>query len=115
MEIRDFYVTVGPAEAADLVREAISSSVSGRLVDQYVRTHGAQDMVVLIMEKYFMRTNNRATLTLVADNFDGKTKVRLTGSGGGEGAFLRFDWGAGANFSETGERALLPYKIELDG
>ncbi|SIT89127.1 DUF6054 family protein [Edaphobacillus lindanitolerans] len=105
MEKRDFYVTVDPSRAADLVMDEISRSVSGRLVDHYTRNCGHRTSVVLVMEKYFMRTGNRATLTLVADNFEGKTKVHLTGSGGGEGAFLRFDWGAGASFSETGERA----------
>lgn len=102
MDIRNFYVKVDPARAADLVMEAISVSLSGRLVDRYERDCGERKMVVLTMEKYFMRTNSRATLTLVADDFEGKPKVRFIGSGGGEGAFLRFDWGGRRKLCRNG-------------
>ena len=42
-----------------------------------------------------MRSSNRASLTVTIDNFDGKTKVHAVASGGSEGVFFRFDWGAG--------------------
>lgn len=114
METRDLFVSVSPTRAADLVIDALTvGSVSGRIVDQYTRSAGGRELVVLIMEKYFMRTSNRATLTMIADNFDGdgRTKVRLTGSGGGSGAFMKFDWGAGASFSGKAEEALAEYRV----
>jgi len=114
METKDLHVSVSPVRAAGLVIDALTvSSVSGRIVDQYTRRGGDCEIVVLIMEKYFMRTGNRATLTMVADNFDGdgRTKVRLTGSGGGNGAFMKFDWGAGASFSGRAEEALAECRV----
>ncbi|MFC7366173.1 MULTISPECIES: DUF6054 family protein [Bhargavaea] len=114
METRDLFVSVTPSRVADIVIEALTvGSVSGRIVDQYTRSADGREVVVLIVEKYFMRTSNRATLTLIADNFDsdGRTKVRLTGSGGGSGAFMKFDWGAGASFSAKAEEALAEYRL----
>ncbi len=114
METRDLFVSVSPSRAADVVIDALTvGSVSGRIVDQYTRSADGREMVVLIMEKYFMRTSNRATLTMIADNFDGegRTKVRLTGSGGGNGAFMKFDWGAAASFSGKAEEALEQYQV----
>ncbi|MBO1913419.1 hypothetical protein J4G37_52485, partial [Microvirga sp. 3-52] len=65
---------------------------------------------VVILEKYYMRTSNRASLTVTIDNFDGETNVHAVAAGTSEG-ILRFDWGAGKNFSNSVENALNPFII----
>ena len=59
---------------------------------------GEQEVHVVVLEKYYMRSSNRASLTVTTDNLEGQTKVHAVASGGSEGMFMRFDWGAGNNF-----------------
>ncbi|MDW0114237.1 DUF6054 family protein [Sporosarcina saromensis] len=107
MSIKNFNVRITPREAVDAIQSAIlQGSISGTLVDHYERAVGESEMHVLIMEKYYMRSNNRASITATIDNFDGVTRVHVVAAGSSEGVFFRFDWGAGSNFANSVERAL---------
>ncbi|MHA6259887.1 DUF6054 family protein [Sporosarcina sp. CAU 1771] len=107
MSVREFNVNISPTEAMGIIKnEVIQGSISGTLVDSYVRTVDEYQFFVFILEKYYMRSSNRASLTVTIDNFDGETKVHAVASGGGEGVFFRFDWGASANFAGSVEKAL---------
>ena len=115
MSIKNFNVSLSPKEAADRIHsEIIKGSISGTLVDHYVRNTTMGEMHVLIMEKYYMRSNNRASVTSTIDNFDGVTRVHVVAAGSSEGVFFRFDWGAGSNFADSVEWALEEYIIEDD-
>ena len=112
MDIREFYVSLSTKETAKLIDTAIvQGSISGKVIDSYRRKVDEKELVVYIFEKYYMRTSNRASLTVVIDNLEGKTKVHATASGGGEGATFRFDWGAGGSFVNSVEKALEDYKV----
>ncbi len=112
MSVRDFTVSVTPQEAMDAIEtHVVEGNISGTLVDRYVRRSGEHEVHVIILEKFYMRSNNRASLTVTIDNFDGKTIVHAVASGGSEGVFFRFDWGAGNNFANSVEAALRPYLI----
>lgn len=111
MAVRNFRVKLTPIEAMETIKEwVLGRSVSGTLVDQYIRTVDDKTIIVIILEKYYMRTSNRASLTVTIDNFEGKTNVHAVAAGTSEG-LLRFDWGAGKNFSNSVENALNPYII----
>lgn len=112
MSIKDFKVDLQPVEAMNKIRAGVTDgSISGKLIDHYVRTVGDYQVVVFVLEKYFMRTSNRASMTVTIDNFEGTTKVHAAASGSGEGVFFRFDWGAGDSFANSVERALADYII----
>ena len=112
MAVREFTVSVSPKEAIDAIETyVVKGSISGTPVDRYVRRIGEYEVYVVILEKYYMRSSNRASLTVTIDNFDGKTKVHAVASGGSEGVFFRFDWGAGNNFANSVEDALKPYLL----
>ncbi|WP_432361830.1 DUF6054 family protein [Sporosarcina sp. UB5] len=112
MSIKNFNVKISPKEAADTIQsEILRGSISGTLVDHYVRTAGPSEVHVLIMEKYYMRSSNRASVTATIDNFDGTTRVHVVAAGSSEGVFFRFDWGAGENFATSVERALKQYIV----
>lgn len=112
MAVREFYVSLKPTEAMDIITEAVvGGSMTGQIIDEYERSVGDYKVYVFILEKYYMRSSNRASLTVTLDNFDGKTKVHVVASGSGEGAFLRFDWGAGKSFSASVENALAHYIV----
>ncbi|MGN7386417.1 DUF6054 family protein [Sporosarcina sp. SAFN-015] len=107
MSVKDFNVSITPGEAVDIIQsEILRGSISGTLVDHYRRTAGSSEVHVLIMEKYYMRSNNRASVTTTIDNFDGATRVHVVAAGSSEGVFFRFDWGAGNSFATSVERSL---------
>ena len=53
---------------------------------------------------------NRLTLTVVLDDFTGRTRVHCISGGGGEGLF-RFDWGAAESFEGVVHDALSHYRL----
>ena len=111
MEKMDFYVYLSPREAAERVKEAVTGRLySGEILDEYVRVlPNGREIIMVLFEKYYMRAGNRATLTFLADNLEGHTKVHLSAGGGSEGIIFRFDWGAGASFSASARDALAEY------
>ncbi|WP_339253367.1 DUF6054 family protein [Sporosarcina sp. FSL W8-0480] len=112
MSVKEFTVKISPTEAANTIEsEILRGSISGTLVDHYVRTTNSSEVHVLIMEKYYMRSNNRASVTATIDNFEGVTRVHVVAAGSSEGVFFRFDWGAGNSFATSVERALKEYII----
>lgn len=112
-DVRDFYVDITPIEALRVIEQSIvTGSISGKVLDVYKRSVGDQEIVVCVIEKFYYRTSNRASLTITLDNLEEFTKVHAVASGGGAGAFMRFDWGAGGNFVESVSRALDQYIVE---
>ncbi|WP_318617858.1 DUF6054 family protein [Sporosarcina sp. YIM B06819] len=115
MSVREFTVSISPEAAMDVIQSyVVGRSISGTLVDRYVRQVGEHGLHVIVLEKYYMRSSNRASLTVTIDNFDGATKVHAVASGGSEGVFFRFDWGAGNNFANGVETALESYLMGVD-
>jgi hypothetical protein len=61
---------------------------------------------MLVFEKYYMRSSNRTSLSvMLTQNLD-TVYVDAVGSGGGQGALFRFSWGAEASFVSTVARVL---------
>ncbi|UQT47439.1 DUF6054 family protein [Flavonifractor plautii] len=88
-----YFVSLGLRECGETIHAAVTDSVTGELVDHYELTHpGGGTCVVAVYEKHYYRAGNRLTLTVVLDDFTGRTRVHCIGGGGGEGLF-RFDWG----------------------
>lgn len=106
-------VNLFPKDAAKLVCDyVIDKSMSSELIDNYtVYDCNGVSCIVLVFERYYWRAGNRLTLTIVIDNLNGITNVRSIGSGGGEGFFTSFDWGASSNFSNCAVNALKEYII----
>ncbi len=109
----DFYVSVSPDEAIDLIdKEIINGSITGEKIDEYVSDMGnGTKLTVSVYEKHYYRASNRLTLTVVADNLRGRTHIHVVGGGGGQG-LLRFDWGASGSFEDTVMDALYKYVIK---
>ena len=107
MDKVDFFVNTSPEVAANKVYYAVTQSLSGELIDEYRRNlDDGKKVIMLVFEKYYMRSSNRATLTMVADNLDGMTKVHLSSGGGGDGLLFRFSWGANSSFLNLAKKAL---------
>lgn len=116
MEVLEICVRLTPSEAAGIVNDALQQGgfAGTELLDSYTRrTADGKEIVVRLFERYYMRSSNRATLTMVADNLDGDgtTRVRFSAGGGGNSLFWRFDWGAGASFAQEAQKALEGYRV----
>ncbi|TQR20491.1 DUF6054 family protein [Psychrobacillus vulpis] len=112
MDVREFYVSLSPKDALEILQNSlVQGSISGAIVDIYERIVGEHQVVVCVLEKYYMRTSNRTSLTVTVDNLENKTKVHAAASGGGEGMFFRFDWGAGGSFVNSVEKVLGEYIV----
>ncbi|WP_324824356.1 DUF6054 family protein [Sinanaerobacter sp. ZZT-01] len=106
-------VSLNIQDTVERIEHAIvDGSITGVCIDSYELTApNGGDCAVRIYEKHYYRAGNRLTLTVVADNFEGTTRIHCTSGGGGEGLF-RFDWGASESFSSIVFQTLEPYRIE---
>ena len=105
----DIRVSLSPGDTVRMLEDNIvRGSISAELIDQYV----AGDVCVMVFEKYFMRNSSRAALTVtVHPDGRGATAVHSVGSGGGQNALFKFDWGAGKSFAGSVEQTLAQYII----
>ncbi|WP_312470398.1 DUF6054 family protein [Neobacillus sp.] len=113
MDFSEIVVSLTPKEASEKIEDAIvSGSISGTLIDRYLRSVGENQIIVLVLEKFYFRSNNRGSMTVTIDNFEGATKVHSAASGTGQGAIFRFDWGAGDSFINSVMNTLEMYKVK---
>lgn len=64
-DVRDFYVDITPIDALRVIEQSIvTGSISGKVLDVYKRAVGDQEIVVCVIEKFYYRTSNRASLTV---------------------------------------------------
>lgn len=108
----DIKVSLNISQTADIVKNAFTQSgLTTELVDYYESNSSNCGIRVMVFEKFFMRNNSRATLTVTVDNLKGCTHVHAKGSGGGQSAFFGFDWGAKENMENIIYNALSRYEI----
>ncbi len=114
-EVLEIQVTLTPSEAAEKVKACLSGGLGDtELLDDYTkRTADGKEIVMRLFERYYLRTANRATLTMLAENLDGDgtTRVRFSAGGGGGGILMRFDWWAGTSFAKEAQKALEEYRV----
>ncbi len=105
-----FYVSLDLQSATDAVDKAVlNQSWTGERIDHYtVPVPGTGSFVQLVYEKHFMRAGNRLTLTVLLDDFTGKTRVHCVGGGGGESPF---DLSASESFSGDVKSALAQWRV----
>ncbi|SHE88228.1 DUF6054 family protein [Alkalibacter saccharofermentans] len=89
-----------------LSNDILNSGVSCELVDTINRTVGQTSICIMVFEKYYMRSSNRASLTVSVIGDNKNVCVDAIGAGGGQGAFFRFSWGAEEDFVAEVEKSL---------
>lgn len=95
--------------ASYLTGEVESSALSCSLVESDEQFVDGVSVIIRVFEKYYMRNNSRASLTLVVIGSGDTCHVTAIGSGGGESTLFSFDWGASNNFVSVVENALLAF------
>lgn len=89
-----------------IVTEMENSGMSTQLVDSITRKTGDVSQYIMIFEKYYMRSSNRASLTVVLTEMDHNLMVDAIGAGGGQGPIFKFSWGAEESFVSVIEEIL---------
>lgn len=108
-----FFVNLTLATAVNYVKKgAQDEGVSNELVSEYGDLSIEQGFYVLVYEKYYMRSSNRASLTILLHKVENMVKVFCVGSGGGQGSIFSFDWGAADKFESIPRSVLNKYIID---
>jgi hypothetical protein len=90
-----------------IIEKALDNdSLSGELIAKVKETVGDQTIYLLVFEKYFFRASNRASLSVLLIGDHKQTTVRSIGSGGGQGLFFRFSFGAESSFAHQVTKVL---------
>lgn len=95
--------------ASMLSKEIQNSGFSCELIDSVYKSIGSVTICVMVFEKYYMRSSNRASLTVVVTGEGDDVNVDAIGSGGGQGVLFKLSWGAEENFVSTVEQILKRY------
>ena len=94
-------------ETAQLLISGVQESgITCELIDSAERRIGDRKAVLLVFEKYYMRSSNRASLSVMLTENEGTVYVDAVSAGGGQGALFRFSWGAEESFVSIVPRIL---------
>lgn len=84
-------VSIAAENTAEMLKEY---GFADFLHEEVIKIDESRKVIILVFEKYFMRIEGRAGVTVLVDDTSGVTDVRVITSGVGQGFFLSFDWGA---------------------
>ncbi|MFW6318666.1 MAG: DUF6054 family protein [Bacillota bacterium] len=74
-----------------------------------------QETYFMVVEKFFLRNSSRASLSiLMIENDIALTTIHAIGSGGGQGMFFKFDWGAKESFENAIPKILSSNNISFN-
>ena len=108
---QSYFVSLDLLACQDVIFQAVTDSVTGTLIGTHtVASADGGTCTVDVYEKHYYRAGNRLTLTVILDDFTGRTRVRCISGGGGEGLF-RFDWGAAGSFEDVVHETMDPFRI----
>ncbi|XZF74944.1 DUF6054 family protein [Bacillus sp. AL-1R] len=91
----EFTVNIKPVQVSQMIIE--ETELKSNLIFQDYKVAEEKEIAILVFQKFFLRNNSTATLTVTIDNFNGVTYVKCISSGNGEGMF-DIGWGAGKSF-----------------
>lgn len=92
----------------DEIREGMKSEFYKKKLDvefvgEIVRELGETKTMLLIFERYYLRTESYASLNVLISEYKGYQSADIISTGGKE---LLFSWGAEENFAAWGEEVL---------
>ena len=102
-------VTLTPIEVQRIIETA--SFVDEIVFSERYILENDKVIAITVIEKYFTRVSNRASLTIMCDNLSGETKIKAAVCGTSNSWFWKFDWGASKSFIGYVKDLLKEYKV----
>ena len=106
MDIHFIKVSLTPAEAA----QTIKAGINAKIVHEEKHVLEQRTFIVQVFEKYYLRNDSTAGLTVTIHNDSGVTEVTSIASAGGQG-LLNISWGANASFAYKIIKILESYRV----
>ena len=108
MAILEFTVSISPIETYNILNDEVNAELVHREIKN---VDAGKQFVVMVFEKYYFRAENRAALTIIIDNVEGITSLRVIAAGSSKGWLFNFDWGAAESFADSIRKILEQYII----
>lgn len=89
-----------------IIEEMSRSGMTVELIDSVTRQVNDATIYIMVFEKYYMRSSNRASLTVVVTSRNNDILVDAIGAGGGQGVVFKWSWGAEESFVSSIENIL---------
>ena len=81
------------------VAQKINDNLSGKILSLTKEGEFYSDNTYFVVyEKYFMRSENRASLSIVLIDRGGMIEIQAIGAAAGTGAIFKFSWGSESDF-----------------
>ncbi len=117
MMVRNFVVSLSPADAAKIIIEAITrekqrfliDTRAGVLIDDHRVECSLGQVILLIFTKYYARVTSYVTLVVIISNLSGQTTIRAS-IGGHKSFDGETDLGASESFLKKVKRAVNGYE-----
>ncbi|MFH2117262.1 MAG: DUF6054 family protein [Bacillota bacterium] len=94
--------------ASLLESEITNSGITNEMVYKVQRNFGTDSICLMVFEKFYYRNGSRASLTVLVSEQGDQVTVDVTGSGGGQHIFFKFNFGAESNFVQLVKNILIP-------
>jgi len=106
--------TLKKAENIQTVHQYLSANlpnlgITMQLVDSSTRHLGDVTFHLMVYEKYYYRSRNRASMTVLLVGDEHETHADIISSGGGQGVFLRWSWGTEQSFVNQVKQLMINY------
>lgn len=95
----------------EILIEEVQKSSSVELLEAVTRQMGDVTIHILVFEKFYMRSSNWASLSVILTAEKDVLTVDAMGSGGGQGLIFNLSWGAEEDFVSVVESILLNYSF----
>ncbi|MUK87893.1 hypothetical protein GMD78_05705 [Ornithinibacillus sp. L9] len=112
MKYVEFKVSLEPYQAFNKLMSDIELKSCLVFNDRKSIKFSNEEMFILVYEKYYLRINSTASLTVTLDNLNGETIVKCISTGNSEG-LLNISWGADKQFIKIVEKILEPNLEEV--
>ncbi|MFZ5989968.1 MAG: DUF6054 family protein [Bacillota bacterium] len=90
-KISAFHISLSPKDAVEILK---NSDLGEIVYEEVNRVDANKQLQVLIMQKYFYRVNNKATLVIIVDDSKGETEIRMIATAAVSGFNTGLDFGA---------------------
>lgn len=100
-------ITLTGSHTADIrtLTRLLKQGISADLISESQQEPGNARIILLCFEKYYLRNNSHASLTILLTEDDAEQTAEIIGFGGGNGLF-NISFGANSNFANTAVKIL---------